>query len=131
MGHGLFRQSGAARAGGGVPARCGDVAEMRVGILGGTFDPIHMAHLVMAEQCREQVALDQVWFMVSAAPPHKRDREISPFAKRVEMVQLAVAGNPAFQVNEMEKDRPGPSYTADTLRELRRQFPETAFCWIV
>jgi len=104
---------------------------MRVGILGGTFDPIHLGHLAMAEQCREQVPLDQVWFMVSAAPPHKRDREISSFDKRVDMVQLAVAGNPAFQVNEMEKDRPGPSYTADTLRELHRQFPETEFCWIV
>src|SRR5262249_13182395 len=73
----------------------------------------------------------QVWFMVSAAPPHKRGREISPFDKRVEMVQLAVAGNPAFQVSEMEKHRPGPSYTADTLRELHRQYPQTEFCWIV
>ena len=104
---------------------------MRVGVLGGTFDPIHMGHLVMAEQCHEQIPLDQVWFMVSAAPPHKRDREISPFDKRVEMAQLAIAGNRAFQVNEMEKNRPGPSYTADTLRELHRQFPQTEFCWIV
>jgi nicotinate-nucleotide adenylyltransferase len=104
---------------------------MRVGIFGGTFDPIHMGHLLLAEQCREQVPLDQVWFMVSAAPPHKREREVTSFDKRVEMVQLAVAGNPAFQVSEMEKDRAGPSYTADTLAELQQQYPQTEFHWIL
>jgi nicotinate-nucleotide adenylyltransferase len=104
---------------------------MRVGIFGGTFDPIHMGHLLLAEQCREQVPLDQVWFMVSAAPPHKREREVTSFDKRVEMVQLAIAGNPAFQVNEMEKDRKGPSYTAETLAELRAQHPDTEYHWIL
>jgi nicotinate-nucleotide adenylyltransferase len=104
---------------------------MRVGVFGGTFDPIHMGHLLLAEQCREQVRLDQVWFMVSAAPPHKREREVTSFDKRVEMVQLALAGNPSFQVNEMEKDRTGPSYTADTLAELHVQFPQTDFYWIL
>ncbi|HEV3142531.1 MAG TPA: nicotinate-nucleotide adenylyltransferase [Gemmataceae bacterium] len=105
--------------------------QTQVGILGGTFDPIHMGHLMLAEQCREQIPLDQVWFMVSAAPPHKREREITPFDKRVDMVQLAIAGNPAFQVNEMEKERPGPSFTADTLSKLRRQHPQTEFLWIL
>ncbi|HLW67577.1 MAG TPA: nicotinate-nucleotide adenylyltransferase [Gemmataceae bacterium] len=104
---------------------------MRVGIFGGTFDPIHIGHLLLAEQCREQVPLDQVWFMVSAAPPHKRDREVTSFDKRVEMVHLAVAGNPAFQVSVMEKDRKGPSYTADTLAELHEQHPQTEFHWIL
>ena len=104
---------------------------MRVGIFGGTFDPIHMGHLLLAEQCREQLALDQVWFMVSAAPPHKLEREVTSFDKRVEMVQLAIAGNPAFQANEMEKDRTGPSFTSDTLAELHEQFPQTDFYWIL
>src|SRR5262245_31594023 len=96
---------------------------MRIGIFGGTFDPVHLGHLILAENCREQGRLDQVWFIPAAAPPHKLDRAITPFDRRVEMLRLALAGNPAFQVNELEKDRPGPSYTVDTLSELCRQYP--------
>ena len=70
---------------------------MRVGIFGGTFDPVHLGHLIMAEQCREQAPLDQVWFMPAARPPHKTEKELTPFAQRVEMLQLAIAGNPAFR----------------------------------
>ncbi|MFL5241896.1 MAG: nicotinate-nucleotide adenylyltransferase [Gemmataceae bacterium] len=97
---------------------------MRVGVFGGTFDPVHIGHLVLAEQCREQENLDQVWFIPAARPPHKLDRELTPFAQRVEMLQLALAGNAAFRVEEIEKDRPGPSYTADTLEGLCRQYPD-------
>jgi nicotinate-nucleotide adenylyltransferase len=104
---------------------------MRIGIFGGTFDPVHLAHLIMAEQCREQGQLDQVWFVPAARPPHKQGRSYTPFAQRVEMLALAIAGQPAFRVNELEKDRPGPSYTADTLAALRRQHPEDAFFLLV
>jgi len=100
---------------------------MRIGIFGGTFDPIHLGHLVIAEQSREQAGLDQVWFVPSARPPNKLDREITSFDKRAEMVQLAIAGNPAFELNEIEKDRPGPSFTADTLADLHRHHPQTEF----
>lgn len=96
---------------------------MRIGVFGGTFDPVHVGHLIMAEQCREQVHLDEVWFVPSARPPHKSAQALSPFDKRVDMLQLAIAGHPVFRVNELEKDRPGPSYTADTLAELNRAHP--------
>jgi nicotinate-nucleotide adenylyltransferase len=97
---------------------------MRIGVFGGTFDPVHFGHLIMAEQCREQTALDQVWFVPSARPPHKLDRQLTPFSQRVEMLALALAGQPAFRVEEIEKDRPGPSYTADTLDDLGRLHPD-------
>lgn len=90
----------------------------RIGILGGTFDPVHLGHLIMAEQCREQAELDQVWFLPAARPPHKAESELTPFHRRVEMLQLACAGQPAFRVEELEKNRPGPSYTADTLEAI-------------
>ena len=97
---------------------------MRVGIFGGTFDPVHVGHLVMAEQCREQARLDQVWFLPSAHPPHKSDAAVSPFDRRAEMLRLALAGQTAFRVETIEKDRPGPSYTADTLDELQVRHPD-------
>src|SRR5437762_1312049 len=103
---------------------------MRIGVFGGTFDPVHLAHLILAEQCREQARLDQVWFVPAARPPHKHEDELTPFERRVEMLQFAVAGQPAFRVEELEKDRPGPSYTVDTLEELRRRHADAEF-WLV
>jgi nicotinate-nucleotide adenylyltransferase len=96
----------------------------RVAVFGGTFDPIHLGHLVSAEQAREQARLDQVWFVPAASPPHKQGQQVTPFAARVEMLSLALAGQPAFHIDELEKGRPGPSYTADTLDELHRRHPE-------
>ncbi|MCS6850355.1 MAG: nicotinate-nucleotide adenylyltransferase [Gemmataceae bacterium] len=96
----------------------------RIGIFGGTFDPVHLGHLVMAEQCREQAQLDEVWFIPAARPPHKRNQPITSFRQRVEMLALALASNAAFRVEEVEKDRPGPSYTVDTLAEIRQRFPD-------
>ena len=83
----------------------------RIAVFGGTFDPVHLGHLIVAEQCREQAGLDQVWFVPAARPPHKHAQELTPFARRVEMLNLAIAGQPAFHVEEIEKDRPGPSFT--------------------
>ena len=103
---------------------------MRIGVFGGTFDPVHLAHLIIAEQCREQAGLDAVWFIPAARPPHKQDRTITPFAHRVEMLALAIAGNPAFRISELEKNRPGNSYTVDTLSELRQQHPGMDF-WLI
>jgi nicotinate-nucleotide adenylyltransferase len=104
---------------------------MRIGIFGGTFDPVHLGHLVMAEQCREQAGLDQVWFVLAARPPHKPEGELTAFARRVEMLQLALAGQPAFRVEELEKDRPGPSYTADTLEAIHRRQPDLDLHFII
>ena len=99
---------------------------MRIGIFGGTFDPVHYGHLIVAEQAREQAELDQVWFVPSARPPHKADRLISPFDRRAAMLSLAVAGQEdKFRVEPIERDRPGPSYTADTLDDLAARHPDT------
>jgi nicotinate-nucleotide adenylyltransferase len=102
-----------------------------IAVFGGTFDPVHLGHLIMAEQCRDQAALDQVWFVPAARPPHKLDRPLTPFERRVEMIQLAIAGNSAFRVEEMEKDRTGPSYTVDTLEELHRQHPDVSWHFLL
>ena len=99
---------------------------MRIGIFGGTFDPVHYGHLIVAEQAREQAELDQVWFLLSARPPHKADTAITPFDRRAEMLSLALAGQePRFRLSTIERDRPGLSYTADTLDALDAQHPNT------
>jgi nicotinate-nucleotide adenylyltransferase len=100
---------------------------MRIGIFGGTFDPVHLAHLILAEEGRAQGRLDQVWFVPAGQPPHKAHHDLTPFAQRAEMLSLAIAGNPAFRIEELEKNRPGPSYTADTLAELQGRHPEHEF----
>ncbi len=100
---------------------------MRIGIFGGTFDPIHLGHLLMAEQCREQANLEQVWFIPAAQPPHKMDAELSPFDRRVEMLELALAGAPRFRVDRLEAERAGPSYTSETLAELNQRYAEANF----
>lgn len=97
---------------------------MRLGLFGGSFDPVHYGHLLLAECCREQCRLDEVWFVPAAVPPHKQDRQLSPAEARVEMLQLAIAGHEAFSVDRYEIDRGGVSYTVDTLRHVRREFPE-------
>ncbi|SRR5260370_23997623 len=104
---------------------------MRIGVFGGTFDPVHYGHLILAEQCREQGRLDQVWFVPAPRPPHKADRPLTRFDQRVEMLALAVAGNPAFRVDEIEKERTGPSFTVDTLAEFQKQHPQDEFYLLV
>ena len=102
---------------------------MRVGVFGGTFDPVHFGHLILAEQCREQGRLDEVLFTPAPRPPHK-PQPTARFDQRVEMLALALAGNPAFRIDEIEKDRDGPSYTVDTVAELRRRRPGDDF-WLL
>ena len=104
---------------------------MKVGVFGGTFDPVHLGHLILAEQCREQANLDQVLFVPAALPPHKQEQAITPFANRVEMLSLAVSGHPPFRIEELEKDRPGPSYTVETLTQLQAQRPGDELCFIL
>ena len=74
---------------------------MRIGVFGGSFDPVHFGHLIAAECCREQAGLDRVLFMPAAVPPHKQDRKLSPAADRVEMLRLAVGGHDAFAVSTL------------------------------
>ena len=104
---------------------------MRIGIFGGTFDPVHLGHLIAAERCREDARLDRVWFLPSYHPPHKADRPVSRFDNRAEMLALAAAGQPLFRVEPVEKDLPSPSYTAETLAVLRAKHPDDEFHLIV
>lgn len=91
----------------------------KLGVLGGTFDPIHMGHLVLAEQVREKLQLDQIIFIPSASPPHKTEQKLSPADGRFEMTKLAIEGNPYFSASDIELKRTGLSYTVETLRELK------------
>lgn len=94
---------------------------MRLGVLGGTFDPPHVGHLILAEEARLALKLEQVLFVPAGAPWRKAGRELSPREDRLTMVQLAVGGSPHFAVSIMEIEREGPSYTAETLAALHQQ----------
>jgi len=92
---------------------------MRIGIFGGSFDPVHYGHLIVAECCREQAALDRVLFVPAAIQPHKQDRRLAAGEDRAAMLALATGGHPAFEVSTVEMDRGGVSYTVDTLEALK------------
>jgi nicotinate-nucleotide adenylyltransferase len=94
----------------------------RIGVMGGTFDPIHNGHLVTAEEAWKQFRLDLVIFIPSGHPPHKEDRKSLDPEDRYLMTVIATASNPHFKVSRMEIDRPGPSYTIDTVREIHRVY---------
>ena len=96
---------------------------MRLGIFGGTFDPVHYGHLLLAEQCLEQGRLDQVWFIPAGIPPHKLTRTIAPGKARAEMLELAIAGHDRFRVDRRELDRADPCYTVETLAALHAEDP--------
>ncbi len=96
---------------------------MRLGIFGGSFDPVHYGHLLLAETCREQCRLDRIWFLPAAVPPHKQGKALAPAKARVEMLELAISGNEQFAVSTMELDRGGVSYTVETLRTITAQQP--------
>lgn len=95
---------------------------MRLGLFGGTFDPIHLGHLILAESCREACALDRLWFVVTATPPHKTG-ERTPVAHRLEMARIATAGHAVFEVSEIEARDDGPHYSFRTLEGLARDRP--------
>ena len=102
----------------------------RVGLLGGTFDPPHVAHLWLAETAREQIGLDAVWFLPVGAPPHKEGRPITAVAHRLQMVQLAIADHPHFHLRRDDIDRPPPHTTITLLAQLRHANPDTDF-WLL
>jgi nicotinate-nucleotide adenylyltransferase len=102
-----------------------------IGLLGGTFDPIHYGHLIIAEATRDQLGLDQVEFLPANDPPHKPDDAVSPVEDRIAMVQAAINGVPYFTLNCIEVERVGPSYTVDTLERLKIRRPQDDFYFIV
>lgn len=104
----------------------------RVGVLGGTFDPIHYGHLVIAEEVLFVLQLDEIVFVPAGQPPHKPGQIITPAEDRLAMVELAIATNPHFTISKVDLERPGPSYTVDTLRLLRQQWgAETEIYFII
>ena len=104
---------------------------MRVGILGGTFDPIHIGHLIAASSVYEALNLDSVVFIPAGDPWQKRDRDLSTGQQRLEMVKLATENDARFQVSDVEIARSGPTYAVDTVREWKRVNPSDELFWIV
>ncbi len=104
---------------------------MRTGIFGGTYNPIHLAHLRIAEEVRETCRLDRVLFLPAPLPPHKLQEHTTPFQHRLAMVEAAVADHPKFFACDLESHRSGASYSVDTLEELQRLYPEDDLYFII
>ncbi len=97
---------------------------MRLGIFGGTFNPIHLGHLLLAETARDMLTLDRVVFVPTHQPPHKRATDLLPGEVRMELIRLALRDQPAFVVSDIELQRPGPSYSIETVKILHNQLPQ-------
>jgi nicotinate-nucleotide adenylyltransferase len=103
----------------------------RLGILGGTFDPIHSGHLILAEQLKEELKLQKVIFIPSANPPHKVNHPISPAKDRMKMVKLAIRDNPDFLISDLELKRKGKSYTIDTLTRFAKLYQDSELFFLL
>jgi nicotinate-nucleotide adenylyltransferase len=101
------------------------------GILGGTFDPPHLGHRILADEARHQLNLDRVLWVVTAQPPHKPDVPVSPAEWRAEMVEAAIGGDPHFELSRADMDRPGPHYSVDTLAWLSARHPGTRWAFLI
>jgi nicotinate-nucleotide adenylyltransferase len=104
---------------------------MRLGIFGGTFDPLHIGHLVLAAEALEQLNLEEILWVLTPDPPHKQGQFISPVAQRLEMLQAAICENPAFELCRVDLDRPAPHYALDTMRILRTQYPQDTLIYLM
>jgi nicotinate-nucleotide adenylyltransferase len=104
---------------------------VNVGLFGGTFDPPHNGHLIVAQDAFLALGLDRIVFVPAALPPHKADMALTPAADRARMIELAIAGDDRFAMDRLELDRSGPSYTVDTLRELSARQPSTRWTLII
>ena len=103
----------------------------KIGIMGGTFNPIHNGHLIMARKAYEQFELDEVWFMPTKNPPHKENSEIVSDQHRAEMILQAIKDIPDFSLSTLEYEREGKTYTKDTLEEVAKKYPEDYFYFII
>lgn len=103
----------------------------RIGVLGGTFDPPHIGHMIIAQEAMTQLNLAQVIFAPTRKPPHKLGNEITPIDHRLKMVELALNSNPRFVLSRVDVDRTGPTYTVDTLRLLRRDLGESVDLYFI
>ena len=96
----------------------------QIGLFGGTFDPPHLGHLILASEAFFQLELDRLLWILTPQPPHKQDQAITPVEHRLAMVNLAIEDNPSFELSRVELDRPGPHYTLDTVEIIANQYPE-------
>ena len=103
----------------------------RIGIFGGTFDPPHIGHLILAAEARHQLGLAEVLFVLTADPPHKQDRQITPLEQRLAMLAAALDGQSAFTLSRVEIDRPGPHYALDTVALLRETYPDQHLVYLI
>jgi nicotinate-nucleotide adenylyltransferase len=99
------------------------MSRKKIGLFGGTFDPPHIGHLILASEAVHQLGLSRLLWMLSPDPPHKLEQPITPLLHRLEMLKLATADNPAFEISRLEIERPGPHYTIDTVRQLSQLEP--------
>lgn len=104
---------------------------MNIGIFGGTFDPPHVGHLVIADQALTQLKLDEVWFMPAGQPPHKLNNPVSAAVHRVAMTRLAIAGHAGFKLSTFDVERPGPHYSSIAIEMLEQQWPQHDWCFIM
>jgi nicotinate-nucleotide adenylyltransferase len=102
-----------------------------IGVFGGTFDPPHLGHLILAEEAQAQLKLRRLLWVLTASPPHKDDNEVTAASQRFEMVRLAIQGNPAFELSTVDMDRPGPQFTADTLKLVHVAHPGERIALII
>ncbi len=103
----------------------------RIGIFGGTFDPPHVGHMILAAEAYSQLKLEKVLWVVTSVPPHKRDQVVSGTAQRLSLVQAAIGDEPAFSLSTVDIDREGPHYAVDTMRLLRVQYPEADLIYLI
>lgn len=111
--------------------RPADAAAVRLGIFGGTFDPPHVGHLILAEEAFHQLHLDRLLWVLTPDPPHKPGRQITPLRQRLDLLETALAGNDLFQLSTVEIDRPPPHYAVDTVRLLRRAYPRAELTYLM
>ena len=104
---------------------------MRIGVFGGTFDPPHVGHLILAAECSYQLDLARMLWVLTPDPPHKKDQSITSFTHRIAMIQAAIEDNPLFELSRVDVDRPGPHYAVDTLRVLAKMYPEADLVYLV
>ena len=104
---------------------------MKIGILGGTFNPIHIGHLILAEEAREKLGLDRIIFVPAYLPPHKDNSDIAPAGMRLTMVRLSISGNKYFCVSSTEIKRDGRSFTIDTIKEFKKIYPQDELYFII
>jgi nicotinate-nucleotide adenylyltransferase len=103
----------------------------RIGVFGGTFDPPHLGHLILASEARAQLRLDRLLWVLTSIPPHKLGQPITSVEDRLKMLQIALADEPAFEISRVDMDRPGPYYSADTMRLLRQANAEAALVFLI